>query len=553
MNRIPWGHILYRASRLDQGIISFEVSEMNRWIIDKASANSIFISFSSLLFQLLLGFCSGCSALPPLKNRPSSTALLDTHSTRLDQVITPLANRHPGKTGIYPLAHAREAFAARILLARAAERSLDVQYYIWRKDKTGTLLFAALHDAANRGVRVRLLLDDNNTSGLDETLAALDVHPNIEIRLFNPFVHRKHRILSYLTDFQRVNRRMHNKSFTADNQATIVGGRNIGDEYFGATDEVLFADLDVMAVGPVVTEVSNDFDRYWSSGSSYPADLLLPEGDHHQLAELAAAAQQVTQSAGAAAYIEAIRNSSLGLELNQGRLTLEWAEARMISDDPAKGLGLAVDNELLSQKLRKAIGEPRVDVELISPYFVPTMTGVEAFAAMAARGVTIRILTNSYKATDVSVVHAGYAKYRRPLLKAGITLYELKNFSSQEASGEFSGFTGSSGTSLHAKTFSVDSSRIFVGSFNFDPRSAKLNTEMGFVIESAALATQIKTEFKRRIPTRAYEVQLSDYDKLCWLEQQDQKTVCHTTEPDTNVGNRVALRLMSVMPIEWLL
>jgi putative cardiolipin synthase len=208
------------------------------------------------------GLLGACSTLPSLENRSHSTALLDTGTTRLGRAVSPLVDAHAGRSGIHPLPDAHDAFAARVLLAQAAERTLDAQYYIWHNDMTGTLLFEALHAAADRGVRVRLLLDDNRTSGLDTTLAALDAHPNIEVRLFNPFVVREPRLFGFITDFSRANRRMHNKSFTADNQETIIGGRNIGDEYFDAAEGFVFVDLDVMAVGPVVKDVSNAFDRY---------------------------------------------------------------------------------------------------------------------------------------------------------------------------------------------------------------------------------------------------------------------------------------------------
>ena len=220
---------------------------------------------------------TGCASLPPLEGRVETRALANTGETHLAKSVAPLAAAHPGKTGIHALPNPLDAFAARVLLAAAAEKSLDVQYYIWHGDQTGYLLFDALWRAAERGVRVRLLLDDNNTKGLDEVIAALDAHPNIEVRLYNPFVHRGSRMLNFLTDFARVNRRMHNKSFTADNQATIVGGRNVGNEYFGAGEDVLFADLDVLAVGPAVQEVSDAFDLYWNSPSAYPASLLVPK------------------------------------------------------------------------------------------------------------------------------------------------------------------------------------------------------------------------------------------------------------------------------------
>src|SRR5690606_940943 len=215
--------------------------------------------------------------LPPLEPRPASYRLTDTGDTPLGRGVSQLRTGHGGLSGVHMLLDGQEAFAARALLARAATRSLDVQYYIWRKDLSGTLLLEELLDAAERGVRVRMLLDDNGIAGMDEALAALDRHPNIEVRLFNPFVVRSPKIVGYLTDFTRLNRRMHNKSFVADGQAAIIGGRNIGDEYFAAADGLVFADLDVLAIGPVVAEVSEDFDRYWTSLSAYPASRILPE------------------------------------------------------------------------------------------------------------------------------------------------------------------------------------------------------------------------------------------------------------------------------------
>jgi len=392
------------------------------------------------------------SALPSLEHRRPSTAFSDTTGTRLGRAVTPRVAAHPGLSGICPLPDARDAFAARVLLARAAERSLDVQYYIWRKDMTGTLLFESLHAAADRGVRVRLLLDDNNTSGLDTTLAVLDSHPNIEVRLFNPFVIRKTRALGYLTDFSRLNRRMHNKSFTVDNQATIIGGRNIGDEYFGATHGVLFADLDVLAVGPVVNEVSNSFDRYWVSGSSYPAEWLLSPVGPDKIGDVAAAALRIECSPAAVAYTGALRDSSFAHDLIEGTLELEWAVTRMVSDDPAKGLGRAAPETLVFQELKRTLVDLGTDLELVSPYFVPTAAGVAWFAALAERGVEIKVLTNSLEATDVAFVHAGYAKRRKPLLNAGITLYELRRAMTTGLGPEKpAGSIGSSGSSLHAK------------------------------------------------------------------------------------------------------
>lgn len=486
------------------------------------------------------------------KDRNASVAFEELAATRLGKAIALLAAAHPKKSGIVPLSDARDAFAARMHLANAAERTLDVQYYIWRLDMTGTMLFDALRSAAERGVKVRLLLDDNNTSGLDATLAELDSHPNIEVRLFNPFSIRKPRWVGYLTDFSRANRRMHNKSFTADRQATIIGGRNIGDEYFGAADDVLFADLDVIAIGAVVNDVAIDFERYWISGSAYPASLLLPTAEQ-SAKELRASASRIEREPAAAAYINALRASPFVRQLVNGALEFEWTAARMVSDSPEKGLGLAPRDALLSEKLKDIIGEPSEEVELVSPYFVPTATGVDAFAAMVRRGVRISVLTNALEATDVAVVHAGYAKWRKALLKAGIALYELRRASASADAGKSAGVRGSSGASLHAKTFAVDGSRVFIGSFNFDPRSTNLNTEMGFVIDSQSLAQQLHALFDSRIPLGAYQVCLSDAGRLYWLEHRGDAIVRHDMEPGTRFWQRALVHILSLLPIDWLL
>ena len=522
--------------------------------------------------SLAAGAAAGCAGLPVLDGRTQSQAAGDTGDTRLGRALAPRVAKHPGLSGILPLADSLDAFAARSLLAKAADRTLDVQYYIWHDDISGTLLFGALREAAERGVRVRLLLDDHGSWGIDEELAALDAHPNIEVRLFNPIVPRQVRMIGYLTDFSRTNRRMHNKSFTVDNQATIIGGRNVGDEYFGATRGVLFADLDVLAVGPVVQEVSADFDRYWASGSAYPVERLLPAATVSRLAELAGASARLEEDPAARDYLRRLRQSSFVGDLIDDRLTIEWAPVRMVSDDPAKALGEAGPEGNLTHELWQIIGEPREKIDLVSAYFVPTQAGVDAFAAHVRRGVEVDILTNSLEATDVAVVHAGYAKRRKDLLKAGVKLFELrlqhvlsrdeeaqaphdapaeKNAPAEPERSLVRG--GSSGSSLHAKTFSVDSQSVFVGSFNFDPRSIHLNTELGFVIDSPLLAQRIRRQLEQQLPWRAYRVVLSDDGKVYWLERRGNEEVRHDVEPGTSAWLRAFVWFVSLLPIEWML
>jgi cardiolipin synthase C len=492
---------------------------------------------------------AGCAGLPSVVERPHSGALADTQNTRLARGAAQAMASNAGETGVHALSDPRDAFAARVLLAHAAERSLDVQYYIWRNDTTGNLLCEALWRAAERGVRVRLLLDDNSTRGLDPALAALDAHPNIEVRLFNPYANRGFRLGELITDFSRLNRRMHNKSLTADNAATIVGGRNIGDEYFGAQGHVEFADLDVLAVGAVVPEVSKAFDAYWNSESAYPAAALLPPAQPDSAAQVRNAWAALQQDPKASGYLEALRTTALVQQLVAGTLPFEWTQARVIQDDPAKVLHPPERSELhMLPRLTAALGEPARELDLISPYFVPTKQGTAALTTLAARGVKVRVLTNSLSATDVTPVHAGYAKYREALLRGGVLLYELKP-SEQRDEREKRDVGGSSDASLHAKTFAVDRSRIYVGSFNLDPRSSRLNTEMGVVVESSRLATRLSAGLDELLPKVAYEVRLSADGGLEWREGD----VVHRSEPGAGVLQRLWIGFLSILPIEWLL
>ncbi|HEY9279427.1 MAG TPA: phospholipase D family protein [Eoetvoesiella sp.] len=495
---------------------------------------------------------TGCAQLPSLDGRSTSVTLLDTANTRLGKAVMPAVRAHPGKSGVIALTDGSDAFAARVLLTDAAQRTLDVQNYIWHDDISGTLLFESLHRAADRGVRVRLLLDDNNTKGLDSTLAALDAHPNIQVRLFNPFMQRQWRLLGNLADFSRLNRRMHNKSFTADNQASIVGGRNIGDEYFDAGQDLAFVDLDVLAIGAVVSDVSRDFDRYWASASSYPADRVLPAVTPASISNLVASAAKAQKQAGAKEYMEAVARQSFLRDLLAGTLQFGWASTRMVSDDPAKGLGNAPKAALLPQRLNQILGTPRHDLYLVSSYFVPTKQGVRYLAALSRQGVKITVLTNSLEATDVVAVHAGYAKWRKELLKAGVALFEMKGdpIDSPEPRRRL---IGRSSASLHAKTFAVDRSRVFIGSFNFDPRSARLNTEMGFVVDSPVLAQAIFDAFGGHIPDHSYQVKLGKDDMLQWIERKDGKIIVHKIEPGTTALLRFGVDLMSLLPLDWML
>ena len=498
---------------------------------------------------------AGCASLPPPEGRTATTAATDTGATRLGRAVAADVAANPGKTGFHALPNARDAFATRVLLAAAAEKSIDAQYYIWHGDAVGYLLFEALWRAAERGVRVRLLLDDLNTEGLDPTIAALDAHPGIEVRLYNPVTQRSARALNFLTDFTRVNRRMHNKSFTVDNRMSVVGGRNIGDEYFGAGSGLGFADLDVLAVGAAVGEVSREFDLYWNSPSAYPAAGFVGVAGATGAAELQARFEATRADPQSRDYLEAVRTTSIVRDVVDGKVAFEWTTARLVHDDPAKTLDTAGRTDvLLFPDLVRVMGRPERTLDLVSPYFVPGDEGTDALVALARRGVQVRILTNSLASSDVSAVHAGYAKRRHDLLRAGVRLYELRPTAARDAQGEKLGLGSSSSSGLHAKTFAIDRSRVFVGSFNFDQRSARLNTEMGLVIDSPSLAQQLAEAFDTAIPGAAWEVRLkADGQSLEWIERTASGEQRHDIEPGTSWVKRSGVELMSILPIEWLL
>ena len=389
------------------------------------------------------------------------------------------------------------------------------------------------------------------TAGLDGRIAALAAHPNIEVRLFNPLVNRRLRWSNYLFDFSRINHRMHNKSFTVDNEVTVVGGRNIGDEYFNAGADVSFADLDVVAIGPVVGEVSREFDAFWNSASAYPAESIVGAASPQAAARLTQSFAATDADSRAQAYLDALRSGTFVGEIGTQRLPFEWSDVRLVADDPGKVS--ADDRQLLMLSQLLAItGAPENQFDVVSPYFVPKELGTLSFVTLAQRGVAVQVLTNSLESNDVAAVHAGYAKRRKKLLHAGVKLYELK--AAPLPDGRPGHSHGSSSGSLHAKTFQIDGRLVFVGSFNFDPRSARLNTEMGLVIASPAMAGQLHEFFKDRVPQRAYAVSLTPQDRVEWTETTPFGTpIVYTTEPNASAARRGVVGVLAVLPIDWLL
>jgi putative cardiolipin synthase len=507
---------------------------------------------SSLLAAVLT--IAGCASLPPQTGRQETQALTDTSETRLGRALAGPLAANPGKNGFYDLSAPHDAFAARGLLSNMAERSIDTQYYIWTGDETGELLFGALWRAAQRGVRVRLLLDDIGTKDLDATIAVLDADPNIEVRLYNPSARRSAKGLGFVTDFSRLNRRMHNKSFTVDNQASVIGGRNIANEYFHLGRGVGFADTDVLAVGPIVREISEAFDRYWNSPSAYPAARIIE-------APTAQASEQVLKGFEAAKadpdsveYLDALRTAPLLEQLDQRKLALEWTGVKLVVDDPAKTLDKSGRTDvLLYPDLLSTLGAPQQSLDIVSPYFVPSKRGEDMLIGYARSGVNVRVLTNSLAANDEPAAHSGYAKHREVLLKGGVHIWELKPVQMPQLPGRKARNVTTSSSALHAKLYAVDRQRIFVGSYNFDQRSANLNTEQGVVVESAVLADKLGEALDTVLPAAAWEVRMTPAGKLEWIDHADGGEVRYDDEPQTSWWTRTKASMMKILPIDWLL
>jgi putative cardiolipin synthase len=507
-----------------------------------------------LLFCALL-LQGGCASLPETVVKTPSYALTGTDGTQLGAAVQPLAQAHPGLSGFHILNDGLQAFAARLLLVQSAQRSLDLQYYIWHDDLTGRVLHNQLLAAADRGVRVRLLLDDLDTAGKEEMLHLIDAHPNIEIRLYNPFANRGLRAGDFVTDSRRVNHRMHNKSLTADNQASIFGGRNIGDEYFDAAEEVGFADLDVLAVGPVVGEVSQAFDLYWNSEWVYPLASFPPDSPV-TAAEVKAFRRQSEADlalARASEYGVAIRALDIGRELNLEGFEYAWGQWVLVYDQPSKVEADEVRREThLAPKLKEAMDRTEQDLIIVSPYFVPGSDFTDYLIGRVDQGVRVRIMTNSLAANDVPLVHAGYMRYREALIEGGVELYEYKASGSVKP-GRLSAappLPGASLASLHAKYFGFDRRYLFVGSFNLDARSVAINTEMGVYFESPTYALYLSEVFDQIAITRGYRVTLDEGGDMQWTTREDGREVSLDREPDTSFWQRTVTRLLSLIAPE---
>jgi putative cardiolipin synthase len=527
----------------------------------------------SALFALaLLGLTllGGCAMLPPASDvlRPPSSAILATPATALGQVA---ANSlpAPGLTGFRLLPVGSYALNTRLALARRAEVSLDVQYYVVHDDDTGRYLLRALRDAAQRGVRVRLLMDDLYTEGEDPLLLGLAAYPNVEIRLFNPFPGGRSggvvsRFAASLLDFGRVNHRMHNKLFIADGAFAVAGGRNIGNEYFMRSGVTNFVDLDTFVTGALVPQLQFFFDHYWNSPFVFPLHAIVPPtADAQALREQfeAATNESTTPPPSAPPPNDVLGYGPLSEEFDDGRIGLVWAQADADADPPEKIIdhmpGVKrlpyLDEESVRQNVLERLRSAQSEVVLTSPYLIPGEKGFELFRQLRARGVKVKLLTNSLAATDEPLVHIGYKRYRQRMLKLGVELYELSpaRVKRSRRLGMFAGTLAR----LHAKTAVIDRRLVFIGSMNFDPRSEKHNTEMGIFIDSPQLAREMLRLMDLDKLQASYRLRLAPgTDAVQWLAMNDDGEVAVLDEePDVDLWTLFWLTLLSPLAPEELL
>ena len=493
---------------------------------------------------------AGCASIDYDYPRTESYFLPDTAHTFLGREIVPAVATHPPEqSGFYPMSDGVDALAARLLLAERAEKSIDVQYYLIKNDIVGRAFIYSLLRAADRGVRVRLLLDDMFTAGYDVGMSALHSHPNFEIRIFNPFRRgAAGRTFGAVTEFGRINRRMHNKSFTVDNQITIVGGRNIADEYFGAREDAKFGDLDVVGIGTVVQDVSNMFDTYWNHPAALPAPAFVKELEDHE-AELDDLRSRLAQSLNEireSKYAGAVRAKINDYLETDGSL-FDWAPYELVVDSPDKGIRKkAAQAASITTPLFEALERAEQQLVIISPYFVPLKSGIEYLRSLEAKGIEVVVITNSLAANNQFTVHGGYAPSRKPLLEGGVEIYEVRP--DAEVSGtEFVDASGARAT-LHTKAFIVDDRESFIGSFNFDPRSADINTELGVIIHDTDLASTFAALVDEALPTQTYEVFLNEKGKVRWRGNEDGEVVIYDKEPQTTWGQRFMAVFARILP-----
>jgi len=493
---------------------------------------------------LLTLFFTGCATVPHDLPKTSSEFMTDTGNTHFGRLAADWADNHEERSGFQPIFQGMDALGARLRILEKAEKSVDLQYFLMKDDSAGKVMLYALLQAADRGVRIRFLLDDVFTTAPDRNLLLLNQHPNAEIRLFNPISRSGIRALNFVGNFRQANRRMHNKSFTVDNAVSIVGGRNIADEYFQLKETSVFADFDVLAFGPVVSEISASFDDYWNHALAVPIELLSTD---LEAGALDAARDRIDANTGvlySGTYKRALE-SSLLQDVMSGKQALFVADARVMADSPEKLVNaVSIEHKKLVGELRELVISAKQEVVIISPYYVPGKSGVEFAREIVDEGVRLIVVTNSLASNNHVPVHSAYARYRKDVLGVGVELYEAR-----ADAGRFAATPGGpENFTLHTKLILIDRRYLFVGSLNMDPRSVDINAEMGLLIDSPEMTGAMADIIDARLTDIAYEVVLNDKGKLEWHGQTDGAEVVETKEPQTSGWLRFKAWFMKIAP-----
>jgi putative cardiolipin synthase len=488
----------------------------------------------------------GCASAPLDYPREATHATQETSNSVQAGYVDKWLDGNTDVNGFYPLNEGFDAFGARLLLIDTAEVSVDLQYFLMKSDNAGYVLAAKLLEAAERGVRVRVLLDDIFTTVTDEQLAVLDAHPNLEVRLFNPIARRGIFAFNYLGNFSLANRRMHNKALIADNQIAVVGGRNLAVEYYQLEETGEFMDFDMLSVGPIVREVSGEFDTYWNHQLAVPLEAMFVHEDAARLEEMRGALQRLMSEAGNSIYGEAVNTEVLN-KLQERSLSPYIAEARLIVDSPQKLLEEVSDeHKTVVNEVREAVLNAETEVIISTPYFIPRETGIETLRKLQSKGVRVIIFTNSLSTNNHTAVHSAYSSYRKDILEAGVELWEARADAVKVTSEDGELLPGK--LTLHTKGMVIDREQIFVGSLNLDPRSIDINTEMGLLIDSPELSSSLAEGFLERLPTIAWRVKLEPDGDLGWHGMIDGEQVAAATEPQTTGWERFKAWFLKIAP-----
>ena len=498
-----------------------------------------------LLLLLLTVVFTGCATVSFDEPKPYSNTITDTADTRLGKKVSRWVEAHDGLSGFYPLSEGMDSLGARLRLAEQADKTIDLQYFLMKDDTAGIVMANALLKAADRGVRVRFLLDDIFTTAPDRGFLLIDQHPNIEVRLFNPISRSGYSGLNFLGDFKQANRRMHNKSFTVDNQISITGGRNIADEYFDLKMDSVFIDYDVLAVGPIAAEISKSFNEYWNHSRAVPIDRVATNKDNEDLETVRANIEKEFNGIYDTVYKQALE-SELLQELISDRRPLYPANARVLSDSPDKLINEISEEQMqLATDLREVLLSAEKEIIVITPYYVPGDSGVEFFRNLVDKGVRVVVLTNSLASNNHVPVHGGYARYRKDVIRAGVELYEARAPAARELKRTDE---GPDVLTLHTKAFLIDQRYLFVGSLNLDPRSIEINAEMGLLIDSAKMIAENHADNDEIIAALTYRVLLNEDGDLEWHGRIDGEEVIETKEPDTSFWLRFKAWFMKIAP-----